>query len=218
MGQALRSVLLLGSAAVFAGLAPRVATAQVAHPVAIVEEASAGAALSAFEYLAEGQRIDLSGGAEIVIGYFSSCRVERVSGGTLTVGRDSSVVTGGDIRAETVDCHGGPIELSPEAAAQSGVAIYRAPHEEDLVLYSATPAFAVAGLPGEGAIEVERLDRPEPVRRFPLDGGVADLVSGEPPLKPGGLYEARHGDLRRTFRIVVYARPGGPLLSRLVAF
>ena len=198
--------------------APRAAIAQIATPVAIVEHASDNAPVVAFEYLTRGQRIELADGAKIVIGYLASCRLETISGGTVTIGEINSTISGGTVVAEQVDCDGGRIKLTPEAAAASGVTVFRAPDTSDLVLYSATPVFALPPTSQGGSIDVERLDRMEDIRTVTPVGSWVDLAEVGVPLNPGGDYMARYGKHQITFRIVVYARPGGPLVGRLVQF
>lgn len=196
----------------------QVADAQTSPPVAIVEEASDNAPVRAFDYLTRGQQIRLAGDATVSIGYLASCRLETISGGIITVGEKASVVSDGVVDTEQVDCDGGSIELTPEAAAASGVTIYRAGGETDRTLYSATPVFILATSAPEGTLEIDRLDRPEPTKIFKFRHGRVDLADASRPLNPGGLYQARYGSRRMTFRIVVYARPGGPLVGRIAQF
>lgn len=198
--------------------APRAAIAQIATPVAIVEHASDNAPVVVFEYLTRGQRIELADGAKIVIGYLASCRLETIFGGTVTIGEIKSTISGGTVEAEQVDCDGGQIKLTREAAAASGVTVFRAQDTSDLVLYSATPVFALPPRSQGGSIDVERLDRMEDIKTITPTGSRVDLAELDVPLNPGGLYEVRYGKHQMTFRIVVYARPGGPLVGRLVQF
>ena len=212
-----RAAAILG-VALIGFTAPRAAIAQVATPVAIVEHASDNAPVVVFEYLTRGQRIELADGAKVAIGYLASCRLETISGGTVTIGEINSTISGGTVEAERVDCDGGRIKLTREAAAASGVAVFRAPDSSDQVLYSATPVFLLPPRSQGGSIDVERLDRMEDIKTVTPVGSWVDLAEVGVPLNPGGLYEARYGKHQLTFRIVVYARPGGPKVGRLVQF
>jgi hypothetical protein len=212
-----RAAAILG-AALIGFTAPRAAIAQVATPVAIVEYASDNAPVMVFEYLTLGQRIELADGAKIAIGYLASCRLETISGGTVTIGEINSTISGGTVEAEQVDCDGGRIKLTREAAAASGVTVFRAQDTSALVLYSATPVFALPPRSQGGSIDIERLDRVEAIKTVTAAGSRVDLAEAGAPLNPGGLFEARYGKHQMTFRIVVYARPGGPLVGRLVQF
>jgi len=195
-----------------------IAFAQSAVPVAIVEDASPDAPVAMFEYLSYGQKIELKGNDRVVIGYLSTCRLETIAGGTVRIGKDRSTVTAGLISAEQVECDGGRIQLTREAAAASGVTVYRGPDQADRMLYSATPVLDVGQTHGDGALEIRRLDRPESPLRFEPTEGRVDLAEASSPLNPGGLYEARYGERELIFRIVVYARPGGPLVGRVARF
>ncbi len=198
-------------------LTDRHVAAQIATPVAIIEEADSNAPVAMFDYLKVGDQISLSSTSRIVIGYLSSCRIETISGGDVTIGELSSTVRGGRMTVDQVACDAGEIELTTEAAAASGVTVYRV-GEEDVVLYSATPAFVANDRTETGTIEIRRLDRSEETKRVPLRNGHADLAQQGIAINPGGRYLAQLGDRRLTFRIVVYGRPGGPLLGRLVRF
>jgi hypothetical protein len=185
-------------------------------PVVIVEEASEGAPVAAFEYLPIGWNFELRQDATIVLGYLTSCRREVITGGRVTIGNEQSVVDGGQIAYETVPCDGGQIDLTQEAVAASGVIVFRGPDDPDVTLYSATPVFTFAPETELSILEIERVDRTEEVRRYPIEKARVDLLELDSPLNSGGLYEVRYGEEARSFRIVVYARPGGPLVGRLV--
>jgi hypothetical protein len=193
-----------------------VGLAQDRLPVVIVEDASAQAPVAAFEYLPAGLNIQLQDDATIILGYLTSCRREVITGGQVTIGREQSVVVGGQVSFETVPCDGGQIDLTQEAVAASGVVVYRSPNDPDVTLYSATPVFTFGRASDISVLEIERLDRQEEVRRYPIEKARVDLLELDSPLNSGGHYEVRYGEEVRSFRIVVYARPGGPLVGRLV--
>jgi hypothetical protein len=199
-------------------IASDTAIGQSVVPAAIVEDASDNAPVALFDYLTPGQRIELRADQTIVIGYLASCRLEAISGGIVIVGEERSIVDGGKLEAERVECDGGRIELTRENAAASGVAVYRAGAKIDQTLYSATPLFLLPAAETTELIEVERLDRTEAIHHFSARSGRLDLAEAGEYLNPGGIYKARAGDREIAFRIVVYARPGGPLVGRIAQF
>jgi hypothetical protein len=208
----------VATASLLAIATPGIAISQTTRPVAIIEDASDNAPLAVFDYLTPGQRIELRSDQTIVIGYLASCRLESISGGVVIVGEERSTITGGTVEAGRVECDGGQIELTRENAAASGVAVYRNGDGIDMKLYSATPVFLLPVVGEDDVIEVERLDRSEPMRRFTAQSGRFDLADAGAHLNPGGTYKARNGDREIAFRIVVYARPGGSLVGRIAQF
>jgi hypothetical protein len=194
------------------------ASAQVNSPVAIVEDASDNAPIDDFDYLLKGDKFVLSDGATVVIGYMSSCRRETVKGGTVTIGEEASLVEGGIIDFEVVDCDGGEVDLSTREAAASGVVVFRGSEEPEVTLYSATPAFTFLDTSTASELEIVRIDRPGDILRVPVRARSLDFRSTGDTLAPGGHYEARFGENVRRFDIVVYAGLGGPLVGRLVEF
>jgi len=66
-------------------------------PTAMVDEASGlkTPGIAEFTYLQPGQQIEVGSKGSLRLTYFSSCTVEVIKGGTVTIGTVSSVVTGG---------------------------------------------------------------------------------------------------------------------------
>ncbi|MFQ5566545.1 MAG: hypothetical protein ACE5EU_09300 [Paracoccaceae bacterium] len=197
---------------------PGTAVSQTTRPVAIVEDASINAPVAVFDYLVLGQRIELNPEQSVVIGYLASCRLETITGGVVIIGEERSTLTGGTIDADQVECDGGQIELTRENAAASGVAVYRTGADVEMRLYSATPVFLLPAAGADDVIEIERIDRAEPTHRFTARSGRFDLADAGAYLNPGGIYMARNGDREIAIRVVVYARPGGPLVGRIAQF
>jgi hypothetical protein len=203
------------------GLAALPLAAAAQEPVAIVEDATDSTPpLQLFETLTEGREIDLGEGGRLVLGYFSSCIREQVSGGTVVVGREQSEVTGGSVTRETVPCAGGDATLADSEAAESGALVLRAPpggnEDGPLKVFSATPVFL---LPegSSGALVIRRLDRQAPEISLPVSGNSVDLAEAGPALRLGGRYEVRLGERAVEFEVDPRARyRGGPLIGRLV--
>ena len=190
--------------------------AQNSSPVAIVEDATQNAPVAAFEYLNEGYEVQLPSDATVVIGYLTSCRRETITGGTVKIGREQSVVVDGQITHEQVPCDGGQIDLTQDEVAASGVVVFRGPESEEVTIYSSTPAFTFAIEANVSSLEIERLDREEEVKRYAVSDGRVDLLVSGSILNSGGTYQVRYGDQVRRFHVVVYARKGGPLVGRVI--
>ncbi len=197
-----------------------------AGPAAIVEDVDASLAGVAFmEYLEAGRVLQLGANGMVAIGYLRSCLRETITGGTVTVGSEQSVVTGGSVVRERVECDGGALELTTEQAGKSAVLVLRklpgsaagAMPQPTLTIYGASPVIKLTG--GGAAVEIERLDRPRDTLKIAVAGGLADLAATGQSLKPGGLYRARAGEAEIVFKVDAFARPGkGPIIGRLIAF
>jgi len=217
--------LRLGMAATFALFAILPAMPAAAEEVALVEDiAAASTGVQFMDYLSTGQVIRLRAGEKIVIDYLRSCLRETIAGGTVTIGAAESLVAGGQIHREKVECDGGRMMLTAEQASKSGVMVFRkvSPKpQSSLTLYGASP---LIDLKGGGKVVFERLDRagdsrvvdivPGKVRSPPYDGAKHDLA-----LAPGGTYRATAGAKELVFRVAESAKPGpSPIVGRLLRF
>jgi hypothetical protein len=215
----------LGLAAILALFAFSPATRAATEEVALVEDIDAPSAGAQFmDYLSAGQVIRLRAGEKIVIDYLRSCVRETIAGGSVTIGAEESLVAGGKIRRERVECDGGKMLLTAEQASKSGVMVFRngSPKPQSpLMLYGTSP---LIDLQGGGKVVLERLDRPG-------DSRVVDIVAGKartPPydcakhdvaLAPGGTYRATAGAKELIFRVAEAAKPGStPIVGRLLRF
>ena len=134
------------------------ASAKADELAAIVEEASVDAPVKAFSYLSRGRVIDLGAQAEVVLGYLHSCVQERVRGGVVTIGRERSLIRGGQRSAIKLDC-GVPAELSRPEAEQGAVLVMREPvsNARPVPFMSVSP-FIAPRRPSSSA-QLTRLDR-----------------------------------------------------------
>lgn len=199
-------------------------------PVAIVEDIAADhAGIGPFEYVDAGRIIDLGAAGRLVIGYLKSCVRETVTGGRVTVEAEKSRIEGGTVARERVECDGGRLQLSLRQAGKSAVLMLRRTPgaggaeivQAAFRIYSTSPFIRLTGAVAAGtadAVEIERLDRPADVLRLQTTGGTVDLSARRTALRPGGLYRARAAGREVVFRVDRLARPGGPILSRLVGF
>src|SRR5258706_3709243 len=121
MRRFVRSVLLAAPLATVA-----LAGGWAADPSAIVEAVQGAVKdVQVFDYLAAGTQIQLPARGILVLGYLKSCARETITGGKVVVGTDQSVVEGGQVKRETVECDGGRMQLTDRQAAKSGVMVFR---------------------------------------------------------------------------------------------
>jgi hypothetical protein len=196
-----------------------------AQPSAIGEDVQgAVAGLGVFDYLESGQRIALSVGDVLVLGYLGSCLRETIHGGEVTVGTTQSSVAGGLVIREEVECDGGSTELSAAEASQSGTIAFRQGPQQPghgtrsnpIKIYSSDPTFVFSRAPSE--LVIRRLDRSERELRVPITGGRVSLADHGLGLAAGGLYKAHAGAQALVFELAPYAEAGGPLVGRLIRF
>jgi hypothetical protein len=92
---------------------PSVAVAGEPFEVAVVESISGSSSGVEFmDYLHLGQVIRLSPRETLVLSYKASCMRETITGGTVTVGLDRSLVQSGEVRRSGGDCNSGKITLT----------------------------------------------------------------------------------------------------------
>ena len=208
---------------VAAGVALSGQTAVAADLVAIVEEVQGSVKpLEPFTFLVAGTEIRLPPDVTLVLGYLRSCTLETITGGHVVVGTDESLVDGGSLLRETVECDGGRLQLTPAQAMASGVMPVRKlpkPAGSPLRVYGASPIFVLAVA---GQLRIERIDAPDEPLEFAVDGAPGTLVllnldRRHVSLAPDATYRASSGDRQRVFTIARSAKPGPePAVSRLV--
>jgi hypothetical protein len=196
-------------------------------PVAVVEDVRGKVAGVEFmDYVVPGKVIKLGPKDSIVLGYLKSCWRETITGGTVVVGEEASLVHGGRIERGTVGCDAGRIQLNEREAAQSAATVVRgmstgqAAARPPLTLYGASPIVQVRA---RGALVVERIDQAGERQEIALRGKAFvrrqfyDFAKAGTALTPGATYAARVGDKKTVFRIDPQAQPGAtPIVGRLV--
>lgn len=118
------------------------------RPLALVEYIADApeAEVEAFDYVYDGDKIDLRPEGEMVLAYFHNCEVETFTGGLVRVRDDGSKVNrGGASSIEDRPCQTAALALSDEAR-EAGVAVKRVtpfPEEEwrELTVATAQPNF-----------------------------------------------------------------------------
>ena len=198
-----------------------------ATPTAMVEDVTGSSAgVGPLDYLDAGRSIKLAASDRLVLDYLHSCIRETITGSTLVVGADQSVVHGGTVTRETVSCDGGQLLLTADQSQTSETIVFRKkPTDTKLppaqrTLYGLSPLFQ---LPGPGELTIERLD--QPAGKIALSLTAADLIHREfydfakngRALAGGGLYRATFGTVSVVFRLAETAVAGeAPPMARLL--
>jgi hypothetical protein len=204
------------------------AAAQV--PVAIVEDAQGKVdGVQFMDYVAPGKVIKLGPKATVVLGYMKSCWRETITGGTVVVGAEESMVQLGDVQRVKVECDASAIQLSDREANQGAATTFRAlkrdqraasPPPPPLTLYGLSPIIEVRE---SGTLVIERIDAQGERYTVPLKsnllvrGKFYDLAKAKTLLAAGGTYTASLGSRKTTFKIDFRATSGSsPIIGRLV--
>src|ERR1043165_350189 len=90
------------------------AAANAAQPTAIVEEIGSAHGAAAMDTLSAGQMIFLKPGERIVLSYTASCEREIITGGVVSIGTERSIVSGGEVKRERMECDGGKALLAAD--------------------------------------------------------------------------------------------------------
>ncbi len=192
--------------------------ASAGEPVAIVETLAAeGTGLRFMDYVEEGQIIDLGAAGKITLGYLASCRLEKILGGRIVVGRKQSTVENGEVRHERVNCDGGALKLSAGEAGKSGVMVFRGAPKRRPTLYGSSPVILLSE--AGGSVTIERLDLAGTRLTLSVEGHFIDLAKSGQRLAPGGIYRATVGEVALELQIDPRALSGpGPVVGRLLRF
>jgi hypothetical protein len=224
---AMKSILVFVPA--IAGLIALPGAVAAQAPVAVVEDVKGKVAGVEFmDYVAAGKVIKLGPKDSIVLGYMNSCWRETITGGTVVVGSEQSLVHLGVVQREKVDCDAGKMQLTSSQANQSAAAVFRSMAQGQqggaaqplLTLYGLSPVFEMKG---RGTLVIERLDQKGERHDIAIGGGSLvkgkfyDLAKDRRTLTPGATYLARFGAHQMVFRIDSQAKPGAtPIIGRLV--
>jgi hypothetical protein len=209
-----------------AGLLPAATAAQ--GPVAVIEDVKGDPPDVGFmDYVVAGQVIRLGARDTIVIGYMESCVRERITGGTVTIGRELSDVQSGAVERSQPPCAKGQAELTQQQANQSAAMVFRDAVGQDrsatapkVTLYSIYP---ILEAPGGGRLTVSRIDRDGETIEVSVDRSLLvrdlfyDFRSARKALSPGGTYRAALNGRSAIFRIDRDATAGeAAVITRLL--
>jgi len=196
-------------------------------PTAIVEDADPGRSdISLFEMLESGRKFVLKKNERLVLGYLRSCIQETVvagqAGGQVSIGKRESLVSGGQVKREKVECAGGQVGLHNSTMGKAGVVVFRkapgrnsAPVKPRIVTVGDISPF-VHLTTTAGKIYVRRLDQPGPIKSIDVSGNSTDFRAAGFTLAPGGRYEIAANGRRLQIEIAPNAGGGLSLLGRLV--
>lgn len=199
-------------------------------PIAIVEDVEGNPPdIEMMDLVRVGKVIQLGSSDTIVLNYLKSCQRETITGATVTIGAEQSVVEGGKVTREKVACDGGRIEMTRELLAKGGGAIFRDPPKAapptllalrpQFLLYGRSP---VVELSAQEPVILERADRsgerytlvPD---RQKLKGAFYDFAAENKSLAAGGVYRATMGLAQVLFQVDIGAQSGRtPLAGRLL--
>jgi hypothetical protein len=211
---------LIAVLTILSGLGLGASPADAADPVALVEDVSGNSAGVEFmDYLAAGRELRLGAQDRLVIDYLRSCWRETITGGTVTIGTEQSVVTGGKVSRDKIECDGGKMRLTTDQAAKSGVVVFRAPPKPtaghgpavERKVYGLSP---ILELGGAGTLVVERLDKSDAVLTLEivpaqlLRGKFYDFAKNGRVLVAGGIYRAILAGRSVVFQVDARAKPG----------
>jgi hypothetical protein len=221
----MKIILALGPAIL--GLMGLAGTAAAQVPAAVVEDVKGKPPVEFMDYVTTGQVIKLGAKDTIVLGYMNSCWRETITGGTVVVGAEQSMVHQGEITRAKVDCDAGRAEVTSRQARESAATVFRslqpaqrAETPPQVTLYGLSP---IVEIKDGGKLVVERLDRrgerhEVAVRGKSLQRGkFYDFAKAQKALSPGGVYAATAGDRMIVFKIAPDAKPGStPIVGRLL--
>jgi len=114
--------LMLASGIVLSATAPSLADMTTAkRPVAVVEEVKGKViGVEFMDYVTPGTVIKLGPRGSIVLGYMNSCWRETITGGTVVVGVEQSLVHLAEIERVKVDCGAGQPLIDRQAREPAG--------------------------------------------------------------------------------------------------
>ncbi len=210
-----------------------VSLAVAAHGLVAVVESVKGdvPGIEFMDYVSTGQVIKLGPKDSIVLGYLKSCLQETITGGTVIVLEDQSLVQLGTVKRSTVPCDAGHMKLKPREAKESAGNVFRsgpadpasAPAPVPLNLYGQSPVIEVNDR--RDPLIIERLDKAGERMEIEIKDNTllrnrfVDLHKTGTRLARGARYSASQGTAKIEFTIDADAQPGAtPIIGRLLSF
>ncbi len=168
------------------------------RPVALVEsvEGAPGAGVEFLDYVYPGQTIELGPDGVVVLFYLSSCSVETVKGGRLTIENGAGKVEDGTIDVKKVPCRGANIVVSKDSgeagATVDRVTPFTSQDWSEWTVKSPTPVFKW-DRQARATVTLVDLDSEtkQPVWTAAIEGSHVAYPADAPPLRIGIPYEVR---------------------------
>lgn len=202
--------------AVTGGLILAAGSAWAAPRVAIVEAGQAAdAGLMEFALLTEETEFKLAPGETITIGYFASCISETITGGTVVVGAEQSMVTGGEVtRTEGGQCTEPRMDLTTDESQQSASIVWRGDEDMVKIIHDRSPILRSRG--GDTLfVEIVPLQGGVPMK-LKSENGLIDLAAEKLELRPGQSYHVKTGKNTVMLEVAPDAKTGGGIVERVV--
>lgn len=176
----------------------------------VLEAAGTEPALLRDSLVSPGQSFDLGTTGKVTLAYLSSCVVETIEGGRITVGTGQSAVIGGKVERSASDCLAASSRLETGADAESGGAYSRDPFAPRVVL-SPQPIIMLPGIAPDRRVRVviERIDTKTTPLALDSAGPVLDLMRVQRALALGGKYKVEAEGRTATFTVVGDPPPAG---------
>lgn len=136
--------------------------------VALVEDVrnAPNAGVEIMDYVFPKQTIALGGGGVVVLNHLDGCLVETITGGTVTVKRQGSEVSGGSRKAKALKCRAAKAMITAEnreaGAVVNRVTLFKNADWSEQVVTTTRPVFKWKGARSESRIRVVDLDREDP--------------------------------------------------------
>ncbi|MGB0747518.1 MAG: hypothetical protein ACPGO3_02130 [Magnetospiraceae bacterium] len=174
MTQPYRSIGLV--TALMAGLAAIPAQAQEAALVEDVRNAP-NAGIEAFDPAYVDQVIDLGGKGRTTLSYFTSCQVDDIRGGTVTVGLEGSEVTGGSVKSAEQPCQGPTqvVALDAKEAGTGAIRVFPTMDWQEKVVKTNKPHFSWKPGLGEVTVTLFEMDHQSPLQIWSGSTGKSNM-------------------------------------------
>jgi hypothetical protein len=176
--------------------APGVAVAQGRNQAsALVEDVknAPAAGVETMDFVFPDQNVALGANGELVLNYLSSCRVETIRGGNVTIGTTQSSVSGGKVDAKQRECDkrrfGATTQTAEAGAAVKRITPLDKAGPSEFTLKSGKPIFRWQGS-GPATVRVAALDKPKPEILWTAQAQKSwiEYPANAPKLQPGVPY------------------------------
>ena len=194
----------------------------LAEPVAVVEDVNFSSdRIQPMDFLDAGTIFEFRPSESIMIGYLSSCVLERIKGGKVTIGQRQSIVIGGAVNRSTLECvSGDKIGGSVKNQAAAAVVFRRMKNKNAATIYKIIYShFPIVRLgTDDGQLMVTRADGKGDPKNVAIEKGIADFGKSRFQLERNKIYIFSFGGKTMTVKVSPRAKRDAPLLSRVMLF